>query len=58
VTVEATADTGLRERSEVMVEKVTAVAETRLRERIGEIDAATMRAVERALLLVFGIGAR
>jgi mRNA-degrading endonuclease toxin of MazEF toxin-antitoxin module len=40
------------------VEKVTAVAEARLRDPIGEVDAETMRAVERALLLAFGIGAR
>lgn len=58
VIVEATAATGLRERSEVMVEEVTAVAEPRLRDPIGEVDAETMRAVERALLLVLGIGAR
>ena len=33
--------------SEVMVEKVTAVAKARLRDPIGEVDAETMRAVER-----------
>jgi mRNA interferase MazF len=58
VTVEPSAATGLRARSEIMVEKLTAVPERRLRETLGRVDALTMRAVERALLLVLGIGAR
>lgn len=58
ILVEPTPETGLRERSEIMVEKLTAVSARRLRDVIGRIDEATMQAVERALLLVLGIGAR
>lgn len=58
VPVEATPETGLREPSEIMVAKVTAPARDRLREVIGRVDETTMREVERALLLVLGIGVR
>jgi mRNA interferase MazF len=54
VTVEPTPETGLRERSEIMVEKLRSPATDRLRDVIGHLDAATMRAVDRALLLVLG----
>ena len=54
VVVEASVENGLRQRSEVMVEKLAGVARPRLREVIGQLDRATMRAVERALLLVLG----
>jgi mRNA interferase MazF len=54
VPVEPTAGNGLRAPSEVMVDKLAAVPLGRLREVIGRLDAATMRAVDRALLLVLG----
>ena len=54
VPVEPTGANGLRQRSEVMVEKLAGVARARLRDVVGEIDGASMRAVERALLLVLG----
>ena len=54
VAVEPSAENGLRQRSEVMVEKLAGVARPRLREVVGRLDRATMRAVERALLLVLG----
>lgn len=55
VPVEPAPGTGLRARSEVMVEKLTAVSAKRPRDVIGRVDDATMRAAERALLLVLGI---
>lgn len=55
VLVEPSRQNGLRAGSEIMVEKVTAVALHRFREVIGRLDAATMRAVDRALLVVLGI---
>jgi mRNA interferase MazF len=58
VLVEATPETGLRERSEIMVEKLAAPPRGRLRDVIGRVDDATMREVERALLLALGIGTR
>jgi mRNA interferase MazF len=47
-------DNGLRARSEVMVEKLAGVPRKRLRRLIGRLDANTMRAVERAALVVLG----
>jgi mRNA interferase MazF len=58
VVLQPTPATGLRLPSEVMVEKVTAVSATRLRGRVGHADAASLAAVERALLWVLGIGGR
>lgn len=58
VVVEATAETGLRERSEIMVEKTASAPRDRLRDTIGEVDDATMLAVERALVFVLGIDVR
>lgn len=43
---------GLHHCSEVMVEKLAGVARERLNEVVGQLDRATMTAVERALLLV------
>lgn len=54
VAVEPTPANGLHRPSEVMVEKLAGVARPRLREVIGRLDARSMRAVERALLLVLG----
>jgi mRNA interferase MazF len=49
-----TAENGLSARSEVMVEKLAAVPVRRLRRVIGHLNAAHMRRVDRALLLVLG----
>jgi mRNA interferase MazF len=54
IAVEPSAENDLRQRSEVMLEKLAGVARPRLREVIGRLDRATRRAVERALLLVLG----
>jgi mRNA interferase MazF len=54
VLVETTAANGLRAPSEIMVDKLAAVPQGRVREVIGQLDAATMRAIDRALLLVLG----
>lgn len=55
VRVAPTAENGLRAQSEIMVEKLAGVPVRRLRNVIGRLDAATMRAVDRALLVVLGI---
>jgi mRNA interferase MazF len=57
VVIESTFETGVAQRSEIMVEKVTAAPLHRLRNTIGRADQATMREVERALAFVLGIGA-
>lgn len=54
VVVEPTAENGLRQRSEVMVEKLAGVARSRLREVIGRLDRASLQAIDRILLLVLG----
>jgi mRNA interferase MazF len=57
IVVEAMPTTRLRKRSEIMVEKLAAPPRERLRQVIGRVDDGTLRAVERALLLVLGFGA-
>ncbi len=54
IPIEPTPATGLDAPSEVMVDKTSAAPRRRLRDVIGRLDAATMRAVDRALLLVLG----
>jgi mRNA interferase MazF len=58
VIVEATPETGLHARSEIMIEKLSALPRDKLRDVIGRLDDAGLRAVDRALLLVLGIGTR
>ena len=54
VRVEPAPDNGLAAHSEIMVEKLAGVSRRRLPEIVGRLDAATMQAVDRALLLVLG----
>lgn len=49
VTVNATRETGLRERSQIMVDKTTTVPQSKIGPRIGRVGAETIRTVERAL---------
>jgi len=55
VTVAAGGETGLRVPSQIMVDKATAVARAKLGARIGQIDGATMQAVEEALRGFLGL---
>jgi mRNA interferase MazF len=54
VLVQPTSENGLREMSEIMVDKLTAVPLDRIRQVIGRADDVTMRQVERAMLLMLG----
>lgn len=54
VAVERMPSNGLNAPSEVMVDKTSPAPRRRLRAVVGRLDAATMRAVDRALLLVLG----
>ena len=54
--VPANPDTGLRERSQVMTDKMRALRSDRIRGALGSIDASTTEELERALLLVLGLG--
>lgn len=55
IPVEPSSTNGLRVRSEVMVEKVSAASVLRLRDVIGRLDASVIRSIDRALLLILGI---
>ncbi len=53
--VTASADNGLREISYLMADKVTTVPTVRLGVRLGALEDAYLRALERAILLFLGI---
>jgi mRNA interferase MazF len=55
VPVAPSARNGLQAPSELMVDKVSAAPAKRIRETVGQLDAAAMRAIDRAVLLVLGI---
>lgn len=55
VMIEPSAQNGLRERSEAMVDKLIAASKQRLRTVIGHIDETVMRAIDRSLVLVLGL---
>ncbi len=55
VPVEPSAGSGVQRRSEVMVDKVSTAPARRIRETVGQLDAAALRAIDRAVLLVLGI---
>lgn len=54
--VEPDANNGLKEPSEVMVDKIMAVPRARLGKRIGTLTPQDMTRVEQSLLLVLGFG--
>jgi mRNA interferase MazF len=56
VTVEPNETTGLRLRSQVMIDKATTLPRAKLRGRIGRLDNATMRRVSQALAVFLGLG--
>jgi mRNA interferase MazF len=55
VTVEPDASSGLRARSQIMVDKLSTLPRTKVGEAFGRLDEERMRAVDRALLLVTGL---
>lgn len=55
VAVEPRSSNGLTARSEIMIDKIAPAPTRRVRQIIGRLDAPTMRAVDRALVLVLGI---
>lgn len=56
VTVEPGESTGLRLRSQVMVDKATTIPRAKAGGRIGRLDEATLASVGRALAAFLGIG--
>ena len=53
--IEPAAGNGLRIRSQVMTDKLSAIRRDRIRATIGTLDAATIEAVDRALMVVLGL---
>lgn len=51
-------ETGLRIRSEIMVDKLQAIRRNKLRNVVGRIDPASLEQVERMLAIVLGLGER
>jgi len=54
-TVEASADSGLRLRSQIMSDKTLAVPRERVRRVLGSLDADSIDQLDRALIVVFGL---
>ncbi|MDO4794815.1 MAG: type II toxin-antitoxin system PemK/MazF family toxin [Brachymonas sp.] len=55
ITVEPDKANGLRELSQVMVDKLSTLPRSRISEPFGRLDDERMKAVDRALLLVVGL---
>ncbi len=55
ITLEAGEGTGLRQRSQVMVDKAVTIPSAKLGNRMGQLDEATLAAVSRALARFLGV---
>ena len=55
VPVEPTADNGLRSRSFAMTDKILSVPRTRIRNRLGRLDARDMTNINRAVFVFLGL---
>ncbi len=59
ITVGSDRESGLRRESDIMIDKLLTLPRTKIGERIGRLDATTMRAVDLALARILGLaGAR
>ncbi len=56
ITVEPGEGTGLRLRSQVMVDKAVTIPRTKIGNRMGQLDEATLSSVGRALAVFLGVG--
>ena len=54
--VDATPENGLKQRSQIMIDKVVALRRERMGARIGRLDADTLVRVNRSLALFLGLG--
>jgi mRNA interferase MazF len=54
--VEPTASNGLRLRSQIMTDKINALRRDRIRQVLGSLDADASEQLDRALLIVLGLG--
>ena len=58
VTVEPGEGTGLRQRSQVMVDKATNIPRAKIGNRIGQLNGAVLGSVDHALAAFLGVGVR
>ena len=56
ISVEPTATNGLRQLSQVMIDKVTTIRNDKVGVAIGKLDDETMVRIDRAIALFFGLG--
>jgi mRNA interferase MazF len=56
VTVQPSAENGLRQHSQVMIDRAVSLPRNKVRAVFGRLDDATMQAVSRALLAFLGLG--
>jgi mRNA interferase MazF len=54
--VAAELGTGLRERSQIMTDRMLALRRDRIRGAVGTIDASASEQLDRALLMILGLG--
>ena len=55
ITIQPTRRNGLRQASQIAIDKAATVPRTKIGQRIGRVDAATMRSVETALARFLGL---
>ncbi len=55
ILVEATAATGIQQSSRIMVDKITTVPRTSVRDRLGKLEAGDLVRLDRALLVFLGL---
>lgn len=53
--VEPNSQNGLRARSQVMTDKISALRHDRIRQRLGTLDDAATESIDRALMIVLGL---
>lgn len=58
MTLEPSADNGLRARSQIMVDKLLALRRDRIRERIGVLDDEGLLRLNRSLALILGLAGK
>ncbi len=55
ISIEPTPESGLRRRSQIMIDKATTVRRGKIGQRVGRVDNDTMRAVDGALARFLGV---
>jgi mRNA interferase MazF len=56
LSIEPTVQNGLRQRSQIMIDKIVALRRSRIASHVGSLDAETLQGVNRSLALFLGLG--